>query len=66
MTKKPNKKSKRLPPPDDERARIIRELDAKVASLEEELGRRRLEASFLGSALRKVEAVRRRPPEPGL
>ena len=67
MTKKPNKTSKRLPP-DDERARIIRELEAKVASLEEELGRRSLEASFLESALRKVEAVRRRTlgTEPGL
>jgi hypothetical protein len=51
MTKKPNKKSKRLPPPDDERARIIRELETKVASLEEELRRRSLEASFLESAL---------------
>jgi hypothetical protein len=63
MTKKP----KRLPP-DDERARIIRELEAKVASLEEELRRRNLEASFLESALRKVEAVRRRTlgTEPGL
>ena len=68
MTKKPNKKSKQLPPPDDERARIIRELEAKVASLEEELRRRSLEASFLESALRKVEAVRRRTlgTEPGL
>jgi hypothetical protein len=57
MTKKT---SKRLPPPDDERARIIRELEAKVASLEEELRQRNLEASFLESALQKVEAVRRR------
>jgi hypothetical protein len=68
VTKKPNKPSKRLPPPsDDDQARIIRELKAKVASLEEELRRRDLEASFLESALRKVEAVRRRTPgtEPG-
>jgi hypothetical protein len=53
-------------PPDDERARAIRELEAKVASLEGELGRRSLEASFFGSALRKVEAVRRRNDAPGV
>jgi hypothetical protein len=52
-------------PPDDERARTIRELEAKVASLEGELGRRSLEASFFGSALRKVEAARRQNDEPG-
>lgn len=52
-------------PPDDERARRIRELEAKVASLEGELGRRSLEASFFGSALRKVEAARRQSDEPG-
>jgi transposase-like protein len=52
-------------PPDDERARTIRELEAKVASLEGELGRRGLEASFFRSALRKVEAARRQNDEPG-
>jgi len=52
-------------PPDDERARAIRELEAKVASLEGELGRRSLEASFFGSALRRVEVARRQNDEPG-
>ena len=52
-------------PPDDERSRIIRELEAKVASLEGELGRRSLEASFFGSALRRVEAARRQNDKPG-
>jgi DNA-binding transcriptional MerR regulator len=52
-------------PPDDERARTIRELEAKVASLEGELGRRSLEASFFGSALRRVEAARRQNDDPG-
>jgi hypothetical protein len=52
-------------PPDDERARTIRELETKVAGLEGELGRRSLEASFFGSALRKVEAARRRNDELG-
>jgi hypothetical protein len=52
-------------PPDDERARLIRELEAKVASLEGELGRRSLEASFFGSALRRVEATRRQSDKPG-
>jgi hypothetical protein len=52
-------------PPDDERARTIRELEAKVASLEGEVGRRSLETSFFKSALRKVEAARRRNDEPG-
>jgi len=52
-------------PPDDERARTIRALEAKVASLEGEVGRRSLEASFFKSALRKVEAARRRKDEPG-
>lgn len=52
-------------PPDDERARTIRELEAKVASLEGELGRRSLEASFFGSALRRVEVARRQNDKPG-
>jgi Transposase len=53
-------------PADDERGRAIRELEAKVASLEGELGRRSLEASFFGSALRKVEAARRQNDELGV
>jgi hypothetical protein len=53
------------PVADDERARIIRELQAKVASLEGELGRSSLEASFFGSALRRVEAARRQNDKPG-
>jgi hypothetical protein len=52
-------------PPDDERSRTIRELEAKVASLEGEVGRRSLESSFFESALRRVEAARRRNDEPG-
>jgi transposase len=43
----------------------IRELEAQVASLEGELGRRSLEASFFKSALRKVEGLRRQSDEPG-
>jgi transposase-like protein len=52
-------------PPDDERTQLIRELEAKVASLEGELGRRSLEASFFRSALRKVEAAHRQNNESG-
>jgi hypothetical protein len=40
-------------------------LEAKVASLEGELGRRSLEASFFESALRRVEAARRQNDKPG-
>jgi transposase len=43
---------------DDPQAKRIRELEAQVASLEGELGRRSLEASFFKSALRRVEALR--------
>jgi transposase len=50
---------------DDPQANKIRELEAKVASLEGELGRRSLEASFFKSALRKVEGVRRQSEKPG-
>ena len=53
------------PAAEDERARIIRELQTKVASLEGELGRSALEASFFGSALRRVEAARRQNDKPG-
>jgi len=40
---------------DDPQAKRIRELEAQVATLEGELGRRSLEASFFKSALRRVE-----------
>jgi hypothetical protein len=50
---------------DDEKARQLRELQAQVATLEGELGRRSIEASFFKSALRKVEALRRQQEEPG-
>ena len=43
----------------DEKSQKILQLEAKVASLEGELGRRSVEASFFRSALRKVEALRR-------
>jgi transposase len=49
---------------DDPQAKKILELEAKVASLEGELGRRSLEASFFKSALRRVEGLRRRNEEP--
>lgn len=49
----------------DQQARKIRDLEAKVASLEGELGRRSLEASFFRSALRRVEGSRRRSDAPG-
>ncbi len=44
---------------DDPQAKKIRELEAQVASLEGELGRRSLEVSFFKSALRKVEGLHR-------
>ena len=50
---------------DDPQAKKIRELEAHVASLEGELGRRSLEASFFKSALRKVEGLHRQSGEPG-
>lgn len=43
---------------DDQQAKKIRELEAQVASLEGELGRRSLESSFFKSALRRVEGLR--------
>jgi hypothetical protein len=52
--------------PDDERTGMIRGLQAKVASLEGELGRRSVEASFFRSALRKVEAAHRQNDKPGV
>ena len=50
---------------DDPQAKKIRELEAAVASLEGELGRRSLEASFFKSALRRVEGLHRQRGEAG-
>jgi hypothetical protein len=50
---------------DNPQAKKIRELEAKVAVLEGELGRRSLEASFFKSALRRVEELRRQNDAPG-
>lgn len=50
---------------DDQQAKKIRELEAKVASLEGELGRCSLEASFFKSALRRVEGLRRQSDTAG-
>ena len=50
---------------DDPQAKRMRELEAQVASLEGELGRRSLEASFFRSALRRVEGLHRQSGEPG-
>jgi transposase len=50
---------------DDPQAKKIRELEAQVASLEGELGRRSLEISFFKSALRKVEGLDRQRGAPG-
>ena len=50
---------------DDPQSKRIRELEAQVAALEGELGRRSLEISFFKGALRRVEASRPRNEEPG-
>jgi Transposase len=50
---------------DDRQAKKIRELEAQVATLEGELGRRSLEASFFRSALRRVEGLHRQSGEHG-
>ena len=50
---------------DDPQAKKVRELEATVASLEGELGRRSLEASFFKSALRRVEGLRQKSEAPG-
>jgi hypothetical protein len=50
---------------DEPQAHKIRELEAKVAGLEGELGRCSVEARFFKSALRKVEGVRRQSEKPG-
>ena len=50
---------------EDAQAKKILELQAQVATLEGELGRRSLEASFFRSALRRVEELRRQSDKPG-
>jgi hypothetical protein len=50
---------------DDPQAKKIQELETKVASLEGELGRRSLEASFFKGALRRVEGLDRQSGKPG-
>ena len=50
---------------DDPHTKKIRELEAQVASLEGELGRRSLESSFFKSALRRVEGLRQKNAAPG-
>ena len=50
---------------DDPQTKKIRELEAQVAALEGELGRRSLEASFFKSALRRVEGLHRHSGEAG-
>jgi len=51
---------------DDPQVKTIRELEARVASLEGELGRRSLEASFFKSALRRVEGLRQKSEARGV
>jgi len=50
---------------EDPQVHTIRQLEAKVASLEGELGRRSVEISFFKSALRKVEGLRQQSGESG-
>lgn len=50
---------------DNPQAKKIRELEAKVAGLEGELGRCSLEARFFKSALRRVEGLRPQSGGPG-
>ena len=49
---------------EDEQSRRIRDLEAQIAILEGELGRRSLEASFFKSALRRVEGLAQPSEEP--
>jgi TolA-binding protein len=49
----------------DQREQQIRELQAKIAELEGELGRAGLEVRFFKGALRKIEASRQRQEETG-
>ena len=50
---------------DDPQAKRIRDLEAKIAALEGELGRNNLEVRFFRSALRRVEASRQANGEHG-
>jgi hypothetical protein len=50
---------------DDPQHKKVRELEARVAALEGELGRRSLEISFFKGALRRVEVLRRQSDEAG-
>ena len=50
---------------DDPQAKKIRELEAKIAALEGEIGRQSLETSFFKGALRRVEELRRQREERG-
>lgn len=50
---------------DDPQLKKVRELEAKVAALEGELGRSHLEARFFKSALRRVEERQRQSDTPG-
>src|SRR5690349_5629787 len=52
-------------PADDPNLRKVRQLEAQVALLEGELGRRSLEASFFKGALRRVEGLRQLNDAPG-
>lgn len=51
--------------PLEERDYRIRELEARVAGLEGELGRRELEKGFFEAALRRIEASRRKKEDNG-
>lgn len=53
------------PAADEQQARRIRELEAKIAGLEGEVGRSHLEARFFKSALRTVEELRRQNEQSG-
>jgi transposase len=50
---------------DDPQAKRIRELEAKIAALEGELGRSSVEIRFFKGALRRIEESRRANEEPG-
>jgi hypothetical protein len=50
---------------DDPQAKRIRDLEAKIAALEGELGRNHVEVRFFRSALRRVEASRQANGEHG-
>ncbi len=50
---------------EDRQDREVRELKARVAELEGAVGRKALEADFFASALRRIEASRRRSSDSG-